>query len=188
MMTTPVLSLTVCHTWSGQAVTIDHQVEVRLHATDDHLVIEVNAPYLGDPPAPVTPPGPTDQLWESEVVELFIAGADDHYTEVELGPMGHHLVLQLHGTRNAIARCLALDYQSEIHGPRWTGTARLDRTRLPAGPHRINVTAVHGTGPNRRYLSMVPLPGDEPDFHQLDSFAPVTLPDHPPLSAPRDRR
>jgi len=36
------------------------------------------------------------------VVEAFFLGTDDRYLEVEVGPHGHYLVLQLHGSRNLV--------------------------------------------------------------------------------------
>lgn len=37
-----------------------------------------------DPPAPSSPPGATDELWEYEVVELFLMGSEQRYLEVEV--------------------------------------------------------------------------------------------------------
>ena len=68
-------------------------LEVTVTVTDspDGLRVAVDAPAHGDPP-PCTPEGgpapvgATWALWDHEVVELFVLGADDHYTELELGP------------------------------------------------------------------------------------------------------
>ena len=79
----------------------------------DHLSVQVRAPYHSDSPPP-SPPGPMDFLWEYEVVELFLLGAGERYTEIELGPHGHHLVLQLVGCRNVVRRCIPVQYQAEI--------------------------------------------------------------------------
>ena len=38
-------------------------------------------------------------LWEYEVLELFIAGANDEYLELEFGPFEHHLALAFKGER-----------------------------------------------------------------------------------------
>jgi hypothetical protein len=107
-------------------------------------------------------------LWEHEVVELFIFGTDGKYTEIEMAPSGHHLVLQLDGIRNPVATLLPLAFEATILGDRWTGTARIDKDLLPPGPHHLNATAIHGEGANRKYLSWVTLPGDAPDFHRPD--------------------
>jgi len=134
------------------------------------MEIRLDAPFYGDPVPPSSLPGPTDKLWEHEVVEVFLLGEDGHYTEVEMAPSGHHLVLKLHGARNPIATRLPLDFRSVIHGDRWTGIAVLGNELIPKGLIRVNATAIHGHGADRTYLSWVPLEGEAPDFHQPDRF------------------
>lgn len=153
---------------------------MRLAGDDQALRIEVDGPYHGDPPPP-GPPGPTERLWEHEVVELFVvghAGTDGAvpYTEIELSPHGHHLVLRLLGVRQVVARELPLDFEATIEGARWRGLARLDRAFLPPGPHRVNAFALHGQGAHRRYLAWTPVGGREPDFHRIERFPSFTLP------------
>ena len=75
--------------------------------------------------------------------------------------------------RNAVATKLPLAYEATILGDRWTATAKIHKDFLPAGPHRWNATAIHGDKENRTYLSWVPLPGTEPDFHQPDATRPL---------------
>ena len=48
------------------------------------LRLSIKAPLYNDPPAPASPPGATDQLWDYEVVELFLMGAEERYLEVEV--------------------------------------------------------------------------------------------------------
>lgn len=136
------------------------------------LVVRVDAPFHDDPP-PAAPPGPTRALWEHEVVELFVAGPDDHYLEIELGPHGHHLVLWLEGVRRPAQERLPLALEVAREGGRWTATARTDaRVPLPAPPWRVNAYAIHGVGAERRYLAHAPVPGSQPDFHRLERFVP----------------
>lgn len=169
------LTIVIADTWNGRSLPPDQHVTLRMHGSATALVVDVDAPYWRDPPPP-GPPGPTWELWNHEVVELFIAGPDQRYLEVELSPHGHHLVLRLHGTRQVVQRELPLAYTCRIEGRRWIGRARIRHRDLPPGPHRINATAIHGQGDDRQYLSYRPLPGDQPDFHQLDAFAAVALP------------
>lgn len=162
-------------TWNGHPVGADERVRVVLEIDGDHLRIDVDAPFHGDPP-PVGPPGPTDGLWNHEVVELFVcglapAGAPVPYLEVELSPHGHHLVLDLLGVRAPVRTLLPLEFSSHILGERWRGVARVPWSLLPARPARFNTYAIHGTGPARRYLAMTPVPGPSPDFHRLDRFS-----------------
>ena len=168
------LTLEIDSTWDGRPVGLDERVVMTLTADADALILEVQAPLHGDPPPPA-PPGPTWGLWEHEVVELFVAGSGEEYTEIEIGPGGHHLVLRLKGRREVVERELPLALEVERDGASWRATARLDRTLLPPPPHHINAYAIHGVGPRRRYLAWRPVPGDTPDFHRLECFEPVEL-------------
>ena len=162
--------------WDGQPARADETVTVRLEGGgDDFLLLHIDAPFHGDP-APEAPAGPTWALWEHEVVELFVLGLNERYLEVEVGPHGHHLVLRLVGVRNATERLLPLAVDARIDGDRWTATAWIPRGYLPTGASHLNATAVHGVGEARRYLSWAPLPGDAPDFHRIEAFRAVTLP------------
>ena len=168
------MELRIATTWSGQAVGPDEQVVVGLH-DDGDLVLSVQAPWHWDP-LPDAPPGPVPGLWDHEVVELFILGSDERYLEVELGPGGHHLVLRLEGRRQVLEQGLPLAAWARPVGDRWTAQARIPRSWLPPGPHRINAYAIHGQGDQRRYLAWSPTGGDAPDFHRLEAFRAVELP------------
>jgi hypothetical protein len=170
-------TLPIRHTWDGEPIADAEAARVVLDFTPEHLVVEVDAPFHGDPP-PSGPAGPTDELWRHEVVEVFVAGADHEdgaasYTEVELSPWGHHLVLELHGVRQIVRRGLPLDFRAVRDGDRWHGVVRLARELLPLPPYRVNAYAVHGQGEERRYLAAFPVPGAAPDFHRLEHFRPI---------------
>jgi len=170
------VTITVDTLWDGSPARPDEAVHVTLRdAGPDHLVLLVDAPYHADP-APSEPAGSTWRLWNHEVVEVFVLGLGQRYLEVEVGPHGHYIVLQLDGPRNAVATHLPLVVHARIDGPRWTAQALIPRHYLPVGASHLNVTAIHGTGDARRYLSWQPLPGDGPDFHRIAHFAPVALP------------
>ncbi|TVQ94079.1 MAG: hypothetical protein EA397_02920 [Deltaproteobacteria bacterium] len=163
--------------WDGTPAEPGEVVLVAVEGDRDHLLLTVDAPYHGDP-APPGPRGSTWRLWDYEVVEVFVAGLGQPvpYLEVELGPHGHHLVLQLQGERNVVQSGLVLEYQVTIDSGRWRGTARVPRSYLPLAPHRINAYAIHGQGAERRYLAWSPTLGEQPDFHRLKSFRPYLLP------------
>lgn len=169
------MKLTIDQTWDGAVVGDDEEVVLSLVGAKCHLMVQVDAPFHGDP-APDAPAGSHWGLWEHEVVELFVAGDGGHYLELELGPHGHYLVLQLGGYRHILQTSLPLDYAARIDGDRWRGVARVDRSLLPPGPHSINAYAIHGTAEARRYLAWSRLVGEKPDFHLLSCFVKVTLP------------
>lgn len=169
----------IAWSWDGHALTARERATVSARFVDEELRVDVDAPYSGDP-APASPPGRTPRLWEHEVVELFVLGDGDRYTEIELGPHGHYLALQLAGCRHVVAEGLPLRYESRVADGRFRGTAWLHVALLPPGPHRANAFAIRGVGAKRRYMCAWPTLGDEPDFHRLGSFRPVNLADEEP--------
>jgi hypothetical protein len=169
--------LSIDRTWNGEPARDGEIVRLALRRRAAALEVVVDAPWHRDPPPPAAP-GPTDRLWEFEVVELFVAGADPgvpRYTEIELSPYGHHLVLRFVGVRNAVDRGLQLGFAAERHGRRWSGRAVVPARYLPAAPWRANACAIHGTGDSRRYLAAQPLPGPTPDFHQPERFEALSI-------------
>ena len=63
------------------------------------------------------PQGRLWQLWEHEVVEIFIAGEDGHYLELEFGPWGHYLALTFSDVRQILDDSCHLDHFSIEHCP-----------------------------------------------------------------------
>ena len=163
--------LVIGRTWDGALLPEAGRTVVRFGWGDGVLNVGVDAPYAGDPPPP-GPPGPTEGLWAFEVVELFVRGEGERYTEIELGPHGHHLVLRLDGVRQRVDGLHPIGFAPTIVGGRWRGTATVPRTLLPDRLVSCNAFRVAGTGEARRYEAMVAAPGERPDFHRLDRFAP----------------
>ena len=113
-MGVPIQAIRIESEWNGAAVSARHWITIHLLDRDDAIEVRVHAPHYGSPPPPTDPIGPTDRLWEHEVVELFIFGAHDRYTEIEMSPSGHHLVLQLNRVRNPERTKLPIQYTSTI--------------------------------------------------------------------------
>ncbi|MCA9667578.1 MAG: hypothetical protein KC503_18385 [Myxococcales bacterium] len=166
--------LPVARSWDGTPARDDEIVKVGLTFESEakHLLVDVVAPFHGDPPPP-GPPGSTPRLWEHEVVELMLLGDDQRYLEIELAPGGHYLVLELHGARNILREGMALtSYEATIdrEARSWRGRARVPIRWLPEGLGRVNAFAIHGAGEARRYLCWRAPGGEQPDFHQLEAF------------------
>mgnify|MGYP002636435703 CR=1 FL=1 len=170
------LVLPIARGWDGMPLPATEHAVLRVAFAGAALRIAVEAPFHGDPP-PSAPAGPTWALWEHEVVELFVLGPDGSYTEIELGPFGHHLVLRLRGVREVVERELPLELAASVHGARWAAVARLDRRLLPAGPHRVNAYRIWGSGADRRYAAHAPVPGPAPDFHRMECFVSAVIPE-----------
>ena len=169
------VSLRVARTFDGEQLGADERVLLRLSGLPESLLLEIDAPFHDDP-APSAPPGSTPGLWEFEVVEVFLCGPAERYTEIEVGPHGHYLALRLSGVRRPIAQGLPLEVETAITAGRWRGRVQIPRDILPMGPHRINGYAIHGRGESRRYLAAFPTGGPVPDFHCLAALQPVILP------------
>lgn len=175
---TPGVIVFLDRTWDDQPVGPDEQVTLFLMAAQNGgIYAKFVAPFHGDPP-PSAPPGPTDRLWEHEVVELFIAGEGEPvpYTEVEVGPYGHTLVLRLRGVRRVEESLLPIRATVGREGGVWEVDFTIPPELLPPGPYRFLACAVHGPPEARRYLCWPPLPSPKPDFHQPDRWAPLRFP------------
>ena len=166
-------TLHIATSWDGEAAAPSEVATVTLHRRPEGLLVGVRAPLHGDPVPPGE--GSTWGLWEFEVVELFVLGADEHYTEVELGLHGHFLVLMLEGVRNVVARELPIPFQVVREGSHWRGEAVVPWSLLPKEPWRGNAYAIHGVGEGRRYLVHHPLDTSQPDFHAIDQFPTLTV-------------
>ena len=110
-------------------------------------------------------------LWDYEVVELFLVGENGHYTEIEMGPHGHHIVLQLDGPRSIVCKEIPMQWEPLIQDGQWVGRGFVDKKWLPEKIVRANAFTIHTVNGKRRYCCYTPLPGPQPDFHQPDRFA-----------------
>ena len=161
---------TIGTTWNGDQVALGEHIYVGLAMTDGgDLNIQIDAPFYGDP-APGQSLGSTWELWNHEVVEVFLVGSDGHYLEAEFGPHGHYLLLQLDAPRNIVRQELPAEYDARIQHGRWQGRAVIAADLILSPINRINLFAIHGVAPDRRYMAWSPLPGSQPDFHQPGHF------------------
>lgn len=161
--------LTTEKIWDGGIAEDSEKLTVAFHLGTHELKVEVEGPFHGDP-APSAPAGELDGLWQYEVAELFLLGAEGHYLEIELSPHGHYLILHLSGIRKVIGTLQPTHCATRITDSRWQGylTLPLDPSILPFT--HVNAYAIHGRGTKRRYLSAFPVPGGSPDFHQPRYF------------------
>jgi len=179
--------VTIANLWDGEPASQSEHVAVSVRTVGEEVIVTVDAPFYNDP-APPGKPGPTDGLWNYEVVEVFFLGRAERYFELEMSPHGHHLALKLQGARNIVEdQDIPIDFHvtkgsagPSLYGSRWTGVARIPKHVLPDGPYCWNAYSIHGTDTERRYLALYPVPGpgyydDVADFHRLGFFRPIDL-------------
>ncbi|XP_074651960.1 UPF0462 protein C4orf33 homolog [Tubulanus polymorphus] len=172
---------TIDKQWDSTDVNHDKRVEISLEPSTDNnsgsLIIKITAPFFDDPARPDGEPGePFPQLWDYEVVEVFFLGDDEKYLEVELSPHGQHLVLLLNGCRKCFKDQLSLKYTARIDGTQWSGEAVLPADYFPPNVSKLNAYAIYGSGNNRQYEALYPVPKDlfsQPDFHRLEYFQSI---------------
>lgn len=167
----PLARLQIAQSWNGSPVAAAEQVQLELELRPNGLLIDFWAPHYGDP-LPAPPAGSTPELWEYEVVEVFVAHGE-RYTEIELGPAGHYLVLCLQGYRQRLSEGHPIRYKTYLSPGQWMGTALVPLELLPPQPWQVNAYAIHGKGSTRRYLAAYAPGGVTPDFHQLQAFQPL---------------
>nr|CDJ88822.1 UPF0462 protein C4orf33-like protein [Haemonchus contortus] len=132
--------------------------------------------YLyNNPPAPNHTAGATPELYNYEVLEIFIANDKDQYVEIELGPHQQWLCLLLDGERNSFneGAYLQLSVWNRIDGNKWIGEADIPFAFLPDNVSRINAYEIHNENNTRWYEAMNPTPFGKykgPDFHRLAYF------------------
>ncbi len=167
-----MLRLAIDKTWNGGEAAESEIARLVLCSSREGLRLEVEAPFHDDPRPPAAV-GSTWELWRYEVIELFVLGEAEHYTEIELGPHGHYLVLRCEARRKIVERHLTLDFRPRRSGSRWSAMLTIPWDYLPEEPFRLNAYCIHGQGHERRYLAWQSVPGKEPDFHRLEYFLPL---------------
>ncbi|XP_030643599.1 UPF0462 protein C4orf33 homolog [Chanos chanos] len=176
------MNFIIKNTWDS--LPVRHEpVKIRFSPGDGGMLMEVSAPLFNDPAAPSGPPGqPFPGLWNYEVVEsFFLNSTNEKYLEVEVCPHGQHLILLLSGKHNAFMQALPLSFSATINRDRWKGEALLPWRYFPPGVNKMNSYAIHGSGSERTYEALYPVPredlveGQGPDFHRLEYFQNFSL-------------
>lgn len=200
--------------WNGDPIPdtdskIRIEISMQVLPITKSLELRIVAPYIGTSDIPDYPAGRCPRLYDFEVVEVFIASTSYHHTdpsttpyfEIIVGPHGHYLAISHTGQGN-LSECddsillqnpppliqIAPDHQS------WSATLQIPYELLPEPVEELhsqfslnwkfNSYAIHGKGTDRVYMALSPVPGDTPNFHQLEHFVPLTLQDGDPLDYP----
>jgi hypothetical protein len=163
----------IARTWNGETVAKDEVITIDIDFDSNGLILVINAPFHNDC-KPTHPQGSLWELWNYEVVELFMVGSNGKYSEFEFGPHGHYLSIRLNAPRSIMDKEHQLIYTATIDGKSWRGKAIIPKELLPESIERFNLFAIHGMDEHRRYLCYASLSGPHPDFHQPSRFPNFT--------------
>lgn len=174
----PLHTLKIESTWKGDPLPFHAHSHLEIERRPAGLLLDFSTPFYNDPAPPLSletgATASTPELWNYEVMELFIAHGE-HYTEIEVGPHGHYLVLRFDGMRQRISEGHTLRYKSYLESGQWMGTVLIENKDLPPEPWSFNAYRIHGVGASRCYLSAFAQShtDSQPDFHQLSTFQPL---------------
>ena len=168
------LALAIAQRWDGAPLP-DLRAGVRLSAERDALWVEAGMAHARAPRIPDAPRGArVADLWEYDVVECFVAGADGRYLELELGAGGHYLALAFDAPRRRrddFARePLAVEWEDGAQA--WHARCRVPRAWLAEPIARVNAFAIA----DGEYAVHAPVGGERPDFHRPHAFPEARIP------------
>lgn len=179
--------------WDGQPSNLSpYFVKFRISAESGDVLVYLDAPFHDDP-APFAPKGRLESLYEHEVVEIFLSNfrsdANSPYLEIQLGPHGHYMLVFFMKEADWKNQDPTLDldvapkFSIDREAGRWAVELAIPAHFMPepecgvdlSVTWSVNACAAYGVGEERAYLSCYPLPGDQPNFHQLACLRPLRL-------------
>ncbi|KKW32943.1 MAG: hypothetical protein UY77_C0009G0011 [Candidatus Uhrbacteria bacterium GW2011_GWA2_53_10] len=169
------ISLTVERQWDGSPCPEARvRAQVVLGQVEEGIRVRVEAPVLKDARIPNAPTGSrVENLWEYDVVEVFLVGPGHEYLELELGAGGHWLLLsfdEVRVRRNEHVN-LVLPVQWKRSEDSWSSETVIPWPLFPKPLRAMNAFVIA----QGLFLAYSPVPGTTPDFHQPDAYPPATL-------------
>ena len=166
--------------WQGKHADRKRETEVRLLWTREVLYLRFLAHYRSITVFPdAEPSGRRDQLWNRDVVEVFLQPAGlngPHYKEFEVSPNGFWIDLDIgprekRNLQSGLRRRVKVDGQSktwmaEMALPMKSLTAQFDPTKA----WRVNFFRVEGATEPRFYSAWRPTGTTVPNFHVPEAF------------------
>jgi alpha-galactosidase len=173
------------HDWQGKHADPKRETEVRLLWTREVFYLRFLARYRSITVfANAEPSGRRDQLWERDVVEVFLqpAGADArNYKEFEVSPNGFWIDLDIapgekHDLKSGLRRRVSVDENNKI----WRAELVLPMKNLsprfePSAAWRVNFYRVEGACEPRFYSAWRPTETPAPNFHVPEAFGKLVF-------------
>jgi alpha-galactosidase len=168
------------HDWQGKNADPNRKTEVRLLWNRDALYLRFLAHYRSITVfADAETGGRRDNLWERDVVEVFLQAAgcsERRYQEFEVSPNGFWIDLDIAAgkgsdLRSGMTRRVEIDEKrkvwiAELALPMKSLTGRFDRTVA----WRVNFFRVEGQSEPRFYSAWQPTKTPTPNFHVPECF------------------
>ena len=171
------LSIRVDRLWNG-----DQCPDERVHCvfdlsiTSEGLCVQTESPILHEQRIPTEAAigSRVEELWNFDVVELFLVGPGHQYLEIELGAGGHFLILCFDRIRHQ-----SKDYKNfqpilQFHKTQqktWVSKLTIPWKIIPENLRALNAFMIS----SGQFLAYSPLPGDKPDFHQPDFYPTISV-------------
>ena len=189
--------ITIANKWDGSPGDVaPAYVDLTISADEGDLIIEINAPFHNN--RRPSKSGRCPNLWEYEVVELFIATtqapnfSSAPYLEFIVGPHGNWLIIGFtgEGKWDECDDTITLEQEPVVTidpvTNRWNATISFPCSHMPEPEcdpmlplslkWLFNAFAMFGDDPASRVcMACHPVPGDAPNFHQLKYFKPMIL-------------
>lgn len=166
-----IVSHTLVQDWFGTA--IETPIHIMLELKPDELNFSVLLPLNSRSHPASQPKTFFPGLWKYDVAELFIAGTNGRYLEINLSPNGAWWAGWFSAPRISHSRAATPKILTSVV----ENTARLKLCRSaldllgPIDCLRWNTTAIVNS-PEQQFLTRASLPGAKPDFHQPNHFLP----------------
>ena len=96
----------ISKSWDGKETFNPVHLNVSYESSTNSLILDILAPYYNDAKSKLFPAGRCPELWNYEVVELFISSCERSnlkkcpYFEIVVGPHNHYIILQHTGEAN----------------------------------------------------------------------------------------
>src|SRR5580704_2665137 len=173
------------HDWQGKHADPQRQTEVRMLWTREAFYLRFLAHYRSITVfADAEPNGRRDQLWDRDVVEVFLqpAGEDArHYKEFEVSPNGFWIDLDIapgekRDLKSGLRRRVNIDEKSKT----WKAELALPMKSLatrfePSAAWRVNFYRVEGASEPRFYSAWRPTETPVPNFHIPEAFGKLVF-------------
>ncbi|XP_077553381.1 UPF0462 protein C4orf33 homolog [Haemaphysalis longicornis] len=131
----------------------------------DEIPLEMKAAFFDDvcqPPGPAG--GSSVYLSQYEVFQIAFVGTEGYYTQLEIGPYGHYLVILGSVSGSFLKMDLTVSYAANVDRYRslWRASLKIPVSYLPPGLKSMNAWAQHGRPSERRVLALYPPPAGSP--------------------------